>query len=370
MFGPPIESQSGGATAALRQFSFEASDNFVAVLDEIRGSLLISSYQAGRLVVVGVSGGRLNLSLHTFEGAMGIAVAPDRIAVAAGPQIWFLQNAPTFAPQLEPAGKFDGCFVTRSSHVTGEIQCHELAFAGLQVWFVNTVFSCLCTLHPTLSFLPQWKPSFISAATLDDRCHLNGLALAGGHPRYATALGETDTPGGWRPGKACGGCLIDVPNSRTVANGFSMPHSPRVHQGEVWLLDSGTGRLVKVDLRSATSDTVAGLPGYTRGLSFAGGYAFVGLSRIRETSLGDLPISAHRERLKCGVGVVELASGRLVALLEFTAGIQEIFAVEVLHGTRCPAISGPFVAKDGTQPIFVIPELWLPQRKKKEQAAQ
>src|SRR5438105_1477111 len=121
MAGPQIESRSPDGDAARRHFSFEASDNFVAVLDEIRGSLLISSYQAGRLVAVGVYQGRLNVTLHAFEGAMGIAVADDRIAVAAGPQIWFLQNTPNIAPQLEPAGKFDSCFVTRSSHVTGEI---------------------------------------------------------------------------------------------------------------------------------------------------------------------------------------------------------------------------------------------------------
>ena len=75
-----------------------------------------------------------------------------------------------------------------------------------------------------------------------------------------------------------------------------------------------------------------------------------------------MPIAAERERLKCGVAVVELATGRLVALLEFTAGINEIFAVEVLPGTRCPAISGPFVAKDETQPIYTMPENWVPPR--------
>ena len=139
-----------------------------------------------------------------------------------------------------------------------------------------------------------------------------------------------------------------------------MPHSPRVHQGKVWLLDSGTGRLLTVDPRIGTSKTIAELPGYTRGLCFAGAYAFIGLCKIRETAtFGDVPIAARRDALKCGVAVVELATGRFVALLEFTAGIQEIFAVEILPGTRCPAISGPFVAKDDTQPIYAMPENWI-----------
>jgi uncharacterized protein (TIGR03032 family) len=346
-----------------RLFSYEASEHLVELLDQVGSSLLVSTYQAGRLVAVGVSQGTLNVTLHTFERAMGLAVAHDRVAVGSGPQLFFLQSMPEIAPRLEPAGKFDSCFVTRSSHLTGEVHSHELAFAGQQLWFVNTLFSCLCVLHPHLSFLPQWKPPFISAVTSEDRCHLNGLAIADGKPQYATALGETNSPQGWRTGKASGGCLIDIANNATVATGFSMPHSPRVHQGRVWLLDSGTGRLVTVDPRSGTSETVAALPGYCRGLSFAGGFAFIGLCKIRETAeFGDVPIAARREELKCGVAVVELVSGKLVALLEFTAGINEIFAVEVLPGTHCPAISGPFVAKDHTQPIYTMPENWIAKR--------
>ena len=362
MSAEQTESSGPDGLTALRPFTYDATQRMVDVLDQIRGSLLVSTYQASRLVAVGVSQGILNVSLHYYERAMGVAVGRDRIAVGGGPQIWFLQGMPLIAPLLEPPGKFDGCFVTRSSHVTGEIHSHDIAFSGLQVWFVNTLFSCLCTLQPTLSFLPHWKPPFISVISAQDRCHLNGLAIADGRPRYATALGQTDTPEGWRPGKASGGCLIDIPNNVVVASGFSMPHSPRIYQGRIWLLDSGTGRLVTVDPQSGTSETVAVLPGYTRGLAFSGPYAFVGLCKIRETAaFGDVPIASRRGRLKCGVAVVELASGRLAALLEFTAGIDEIFAVEVLPGTRCPAISGPFVAKDDTQPIYTMPENWVPR---------
>jgi uncharacterized protein (TIGR03032 family) len=360
MSAAQTESSGRDGHTALRPFTYEASEGVKAVLDEVRGSLLISTYQAARLVAVGVSQGMLNLSLHYFDRAMGVAVAPDRVAVGGGPQLWFLQSMPAIAPLLEPPGKFDSCFVTRSSHLTGEIHSHDIAFSGLQLWFVNTLFSCVCTLHPTLSFLPQWKPPFVSVVSAQDRCHLNGLAMADGRPRYATALGQTDTSEGWRPGKAKGGCLIDIPNNVVVMSGLSMPHSPRVHQGRIWLLDSGTGRLVIADPHTGSTETVAVLPGYTRGLSFAGPYAFIGLCKIRETAeFGDVPIATERERLKCGVAVVELATGRLVALLEFTDGIEEIFAVEVLAGTRCPAISGPFVAKDDTQPIYTMPENWV-----------
>jgi uncharacterized protein (TIGR03032 family) len=318
----------------------------------------MSTYQAGKLVVVGVDQqGALALSFHNFERAMGIAGRPDRLAVGTLSQIWFLRSAPGVAPRLAAAGRHDACFLARSSHMTGDIQVHEMAWAGEELWIVNTLFSCLCTLDERHSFVPRWRPPFITALAAEDRCHVNGLALADGRPRYVTALAETDTPGSWRPNKATTGCLIDVASGRMIARGFAMPHSPRVHRGQVWLLDSGAGRLVTVDPATGSVTVVAEQPGYARGLAFCGSHAFVGQSKIRETAVfGGVPIAERRESLRCGVGVIDLTTGRHVAHLEFTAGVDEIFDVQVLHGVRLPAVSGPFPGRDGTQMIWTVPE--------------
>jgi uncharacterized protein (TIGR03032 family) len=147
-----------------------------------------------------------------------------------------------------------------------------------ELWIVNTRFSCLCTLHPDYSFVPRWRPPFVTALAAEDRCHLNGLAMVDGRPQYMTALGETDTPGGWRENKPHGGCLIDLPSGETVCRGLSMPHSPRWHDGRLWLLESGTGRLALVDLAAGRCRPVAELPGFARGLALVGPYAFIGLS--------------------------------------------------------------------------------------------
>src|SRR5262249_34224693 len=152
-------------------------------------------------------------------------------------------------------------------------------------------------------------------------CHLNGLALALGErgvltPRYATALGETDTPGGWRENKPRGGCLIDVPSGAILARGLSMPHSPRWYDGRLWLLESGTGRLVHMDLPTGQWQVVTELPGFTRGLALLGPYAFIGLSKIRPTSAMDgVPLAERRDALKCGVAVADLRNGQILAFL-------------------------------------------------------
>jgi uncharacterized protein (TIGR03032 family) len=355
--------------APTREIRHEYARSLPPLLSQLGVSLLVSTYQAGKVVAVGVAQGELSLSYHNFERAMGLAVKPDAIAVGARAQVWFLRTAPDLAARVEPAGRHDACFLTRSSHYTGEVQAHELAWGsphpqplspegrGEELWLVNTAFGCLCTLDGRHSFVPRWRPPFLTALAAEDRCHLNGLAMADGAPKYVTALAETDTPQGWRANKVTSGCLIDVASGQTVARGFAMPHSPRVHRGRLWLLHSGTGQLVLIDPVSGRAETVTELPGYTRGLALYDRFAFVGLSKIRETAtFGGMPIAERRPELKCGVGVVDLGTGRLMAHLEFVTGVEEIFDVQVLPGARCPVLSGPYASLDGAAPIWTVPQ--------------
>ncbi|MBN2473526.1 MAG: TIGR03032 family protein [Pirellulales bacterium] len=341
-----------------REVRYEHSLNLPGLLEHLRATLLVSTYQAGKLVVVGARQGALSLSFHNFDRPMGVATKPGALAVAARNQVWLLGNKPDIAPRLATPGTYDACYLTRSSQVTGEIQAHEMGFsADDELWVVNTLFSCLCTLHPGYSFVPRWRPPFISGLAPEDRCHLNGLAMEGGRPKYVTAMSQTDTAAGWRPNKVKTGCLIEIDGSQTVAQGFAMPHSPRVYRGHVWVLDSGRGSLVKVDPASGTVETVVQLPGYTRGLSFCEQFAFVGLSKVRETStFGGVPIAEDRTKLKCGVAVVDLDAGRTVATLAFESGVDEIFDVAVLPGIRAAAMRGPFALQDGQPTIWAVPE--------------
>ncbi len=346
----------------LTEVRYEHTANFAEVMERVGGTLLISTYQAGKLVVVGVHEHSLAFSFHAFEQVMGLAVSPNRIAVGSRRAIYLLRRAAELGPRIEPPGRYDDCFLTRLAHVTGAIHVHEMAWGNDELWIVNTLFSCLCTLDSDSSFVPRWKPPFISNLAGEDRCHLNGLAMDAGRPRYVTALAEVDTPAGWRPTKAQTGCLIDVDTGQTIARGLAMPHSPRVHEGRIWLLDSGRGRLGIIEADSGKLDTVIELPGYTRGLVFYGPLAFVGLSRIRETSVfGGLPLEERRDQLKCGVAVVDTRTAQIIAQLEFGSGVEEIFDVKLLPGVRLPAVSGPDPQADGTPMLWLAAQpRWLP----------
>jgi uncharacterized protein (TIGR03032 family) len=285
---------------------------------------------------------------------MGLAVDARRLAIGTRKEVWFLRNAPDIAQRIEPAGAHDACFLPRSCHVTGDIGIHEMAWAGEELWIVSTRFSCLCTLSTEYSFVPRWRPSFISGLAAEDRCHLNGLAMVDGQPHFVTALGTTDTSGGWRADKPHGGCIIDIASGEFVTCGLSMPHSPRWHDGQLWVLESGTGSLMLVDQQTGRRETVVTLAGFARGLAFAGPYAFIGLSKIRETSAMDgVPLAARRSELKCGMAVVDLRSGQTIALLEFQTAVDEIFDVQLLPGVRFPEVMG--FQKESLQHTFVIP---------------
>ena len=279
------------------EFRYTQTDSFVALLRELGASLLVSTYQANKLLAVRAAGGGLSILVRTFDRPMGIAVAGPRVALGTRDRVWLFRDVPDIAPRVAPAGTHDACYLPRTCHMTGDIGVHELAWAGDKLWAVNTRFSCLCTLDPDYSFVPRWRPPFVSALAAEDRCHLNGLAMEGGRPRYVTALGETDTAGGWRAGKAQGGCLMDVGTGEVLLRGLSMPHSPRWHDGRLWILESGTGRLVLVDPATGRPQGVADLPGFVRGLTLCGPYAFVGLSRIRKSSAMDgVPLAERREQ--------------------------------------------------------------------------
>jgi uncharacterized protein (TIGR03032 family) len=338
--------------------------NLPALLRRLGISLLVTTYQAGRLVVLRADGDALNTHFRVFPKPMGLAVQGDRLAVGTALDVREYHNVPAVSRKLEPTGKHDACFLPRLVHVTGDVQVHEMAWVGDELWFVNTLFSCLAVRSTTCSFRPRWRPPWVTALAPEDRCHLNGLGLRDGRPRYVTALGETDTAGGWRANKKDGGLLLDLDTGVVVLRGLSMPHSPRWYDGRLWLLESGTGSLGTVDDAAHCYRPIAALPGFTRGLDFCGRLAFVGLSQVRESAVfSGIPITERVQERVCGVWVVDLHTGATVGFVRFEdGGVQEIFAVQVLPGVRFPELihddaellAGSFVLPD--EDLAAVPE--------------
>jgi uncharacterized protein (TIGR03032 family) len=310
----------------------QSTSSFAQFLQQAGISLAVSTYQAGKLIMMREDGGGLNTHFIEMEKPMGIALSGPRLTVGTGPYVIDHYNMPAMAGKIEPLERHDGCYLPRELHVTGDIDIHEMAFDGDdELWLVNTKMSCLCTLEREHSVTPRWRPPFISAYDLTDRCHLNGLAMKEGKPTWVTALGTTDTAGGWRDKKADGGILMEVQSGKIICEGLSMPHSPRWHEGKLWVLESGAGTLLEVDPISGKTSLVAELPGFCRGVDFVGRYAIIGLSQVRETAVfAGLPLTARCDERQCGVWIVDIVDKHIVGYMVFSGGVQEIFSVQIL----------------------------------------
>ncbi len=315
--------------------------SFSYLLDELQASLLVTTYQAGKLLVLrNGSSGVLNTHFRNLSKPMGLAYTQGKLAIGCNVDIWEFHNVPAVCGKLDQSTngeKHDACFLPRRSHCTGDIQIHEMTWDQEDLVFVNTAFSCLSRRSDRYSFEPIWRPKFINCLLPGDNCHLNGLATREGQVKYVTALGETNTPGGWRENKRSGGIVIDVEWNEIVTRDLCMPHSPRWHRDRLWLLESGDGTIGWVDAATGRYHSVAQLPGFTRGLSFLGPWAFVGLSMVRESAwFSGIPLAERQEVRDCGVWIVNIDSGETVAFCKFEEGVQEIFAVELLTGIRFP----------------------------------
>ena len=318
------------------------TQSFAEILHRNHLSLVVSTYQAHRAIVVRAEppeGHTLNTHFRVLPKPMGIAASGNKLAIGTAHEIWEFRNVPAVCAKLEPPDKHDACYLLRDRHTTGNIDIHEMAYVQDELWFVNTRFSCLCTYDKEHSFVPKWRPPFVSAYDVSDRCHLNGPAIKNNKPHYVTALGETNTPGGWRENKVNGGLLIDVTTNEILVRGLSMPHSPRWYNNKLWVLESGEGRLATVDTKIGELTTVAELPGFVRGIEFIDSLAFIGLSQVRETAVfSGLPIIEKSPERICGVWIVDIETGKTLGFLKFEGDVQEIFAVSVLSGIRFPEL--------------------------------
>lgn len=324
-----------------------ADDGFMQFLAEVPGCVAISTYQAGLLCLVSYADGRVRLLARRFERPMGLdfePASPDgpaRLLLATRRELVVFADAPGLASGFrgEAGAKYDALYLPRLTYHTGDANVHDAALTATGPLVAATRLGCIARPSDRVGLVPTWVPPFLSDVSPDDRCHLNGIGLRDGVPAFVTCRGTTDTPGGWRPAQTTGGVVLSVPTGDVAWAGLAMPHSPRWHDGQLWVLNSGMGEVLVGPATSRTGEVVCRLPGYLRGLAFIGPYALVGMCRGRERPAGSpLPVEDAWPSLLCGVALVDTRSGTPVGRLEFTSGCTEVYDVRWLPGHRRPAL--------------------------------
>jgi uncharacterized protein (TIGR03032 family) len=313
-------------------------------MGQVSGSLSFTTYQGNKVFFLGLKpDGTLSVSERSFPRSMGLAVSDDvrTIYLATQVQIYRFDN---LLPPGGVEGETDAIFAPHQTWITGDIDIHDIGLGtDGQPVFTNTLFNCLATTAVGHSFRPIWQPPFIRKLAPEDCCHLNGLAMQAGQPRYVTCVSRSDVVDGWRDRRGNGGVVIDVPSGAVVASGLSMPHSPRLHDGKLWLLNSGTGDIGWVE--DGKFNPLTFCPGYARGLTFADHYAIVGISRARENhtfaglALEDA-LRAHDVDARTGLLVIDTRNGAVVEWVRIEGYIDELFDVAFLPGVRNPMAVG------------------------------
>jgi uncharacterized protein (TIGR03032 family) len=320
-------------TTPLPPFSCSYSPQLPELLLQLNCTIALTTYQAGKIVFIGPNPDKERLfSLpRTFEKPMGIAVQNDKMLIAAKDEVILLENSRELATHYpNKPDTYDSLWLPRITFHTGQVDMHDIAFGNDGIYAINTSFSCLCKVDGNFNFRPIWQPKFIDKLASEDRCHLNGLVMIEGKPKYVTALGTSNTPQGWRDNITEGGVLIDIETDEVILDGLAMPHSPRMHNNDLYVLQSAKGELIKVNIEEKTYEVVKKFDGFCRGLSIHQDYAFIGFSKLRKNSSTFAKLSFSDTADFAGIKIIHLPTQSEVGEIKYKTSVDEIYEVSIL----------------------------------------
>ncbi len=324
----------------LPPFASEFTPSFGEFLKAINGSLLLSSYQTGKVICLSPTGNAgVKTLTRTFDWPTGIASESDSLAIATKYQVIKFKNSRELAANYPPKKDcYDALFVPRTTYHVGRLALHDMTFTQHGLVAVNTSFSCLCTFDEQFSFTPIWQPPWISELAHEDRCHLNGMATSlDGQIKFVTSLSMDDSMEGWRNDRLKSGILWDVLNNTTVLENLCVPHSPRIFENRCYFLNSGKGELVSVDFNGHNKKVICRFNGFPRGMQIIKGYAVIATSKQRDHAMIDMRSISGNEST-CAINIVHLDSGAIVGALNFLNSCTEIYDLVIIPDSVRPNI--------------------------------
>jgi len=321
-------------------FSATFTPQMPEILRQLQCSILLTTYQAGKVVMISAQNDEfLSILPRSFPKPMGLDVKGDEMVIATKDEVIRLHNSRELAATYpKKPNTYDALFIPRTTHHTGQVDMHDVKFGKERLYAINTSFSCLCEIGGNYNFIPRWKPNFITSLASEDCCHLNGLVMKDGYPRFVTALGKSNTPQGWRDHITDGGLLIDVTTDEIIFDDLAMPHSARYHKDELYCLLSATGQLVKLHIDRKEVEVIKDLKGFCRGMDIVGDYAIIGMSKLRKNSSTFAKLDFAEKAYQAGIKIVHLPTCAIVGEMNFQTSVDEIYEIKILPDTTRPNI--------------------------------
>ncbi len=316
------------------------TSNIPDLLFKNKFSVLITTYQVGKLIAISSTDGKeLVQTPVSLKKPMGIALQGTKMAVACLDEIRFFSSNENVHEVLNiEQHSYDLAYTQRATYNTGILDIHDLEFGDGMIWGVNTLLSCLSVYDINHSFRPKWKPPFIDSLIPEDHCHLNGMAMEGGLPKFVTALSKTNFKQGWREDKMNSGVLLEVPSGNILLDNLAMPHSPRIYNDKLYLLESGKGNLIEFDRETKAAKIIFNFGCFIRGLAFIENVIVIGKSKIRETSKDFNDLKVKEMSSNAGLIFFDILTNQIIGQIDYTSTVEEIFDVKILINTNNPAI--------------------------------
>ena len=325
------------------KFKSSSSKFLVDLLKNLKCSIIFSTYEAGCVVIISAKGDKLIQLTRGLTKPMGIAVKDEKLIIASKYELTKFSNENELSRTYPPkASTYDSIYMPRATYYTGELDLHDIEFGDSdKIYAINTSFSCISLINSSYSFTPIWNPNFITELMPEDRCHLNGMAMLNNKPKYVTALSKTNTPGGWRENITSTGILIDVETDEIILENLSMPHSPRIINKKLYLLQSAKGEVIEVNTTKKSYKVVSKIPGILRGLAEYGDYIFVGVSKPRKNSKTFQKLPGNIKEQSAGIVVLYKPTWAIVGEVKYSNTINEIYDVQILPNILRPNIINP-----------------------------
>src|SRR5688572_6964980 len=330
-------------TNPIAPFSCQYTPQIPELLLKLNCSIAISTYQAGKLIFISPKDENSLIQLpRTFEKPMGVAhdEKKDKLALACKDEIIVFSNSKELAVHYPKSpDTYDALYMPRVTYHTGPLDIHDLSFGtDGNLYAVNTLFSCIIRINDDYNFSAYWTPPFIDKLVSEDRCHLNGMALKAGIPKYATCFNQGNSFQSWRENITTTGVIYDMEANEVVAGNLPMPHTPRIFHNDLYVLLSATGELVKINLNNGKYDVIVKLDGFVRGMALYKDYLFIGLSKLRKNSSTFGKLEFAEKANHSGIMVIHLPTASIAGKITYLSSLDEIYDVHVLPDKIRPNI--------------------------------
>lgn len=322
---------------------------FAQWLIDNRVSLLISTYKQHKLLCLGLQeDGNLSLFFTDLLRPMGIYY-DEKTQTIYSSNLGNIIQYENVGENMTIIGKFDALFVPKRIDLCPDIDIHDIRYSEKydKIFFVSPVYNSVLTVSKHKSFDVFWTPNFISKThngklSREDRCHLNGIALVNGLPKYVTAACTRDYYYAWKEHHG-EGVVIDIETNEIVCGNLYAPHSPGWYKDRLYIGEAGTGYFGYVDLQKKEFVPKKFLPGFIRGITFVNNYALVTLSKDRHcVCFADIPLGKtlqeNGQSSMCGFCVINLESFDIIEYLEFS-GVDEVYDIVALPNIMRPRIA-------------------------------